>query len=259
MIKHSQPRISQLNSWDRHVGRVIEVAIEALSLFHSAEGADKLKEELSVVGDSREMEDKLNTVLYFLLCKANRHLQKQNRGLGIFPSYESRNTPNPNDRSIDAIKRQQKRADFTWGYADFSATDTCKGNRDFVIECKRLGSPPSKSTVLNKKYAIEGIQRFITDSHRYGEDESSGAMVGYIENMEFGDILTEVNTEITAKLKIEQIVKHSEAWQEKSTTHLGHSFDRPFEKSPFTLHHLWIDLKDCYPRKITVMKISKKG
>lgn len=249
MIKNKQPRISKLNSWDRHVERVMEVTVEALSLFHSAEGADKLKEEFSIIDDWRETEDKLNTVLYFLLCKANRNLKTRNRGLDIFPDYESRNKPNPNDRSINAIKRQQKRADFTWGYADFSLPEDHKGNRDFVIECKRLGSRPSKSTVLNEKYAIEGIQRFIADSHRYGEDESSGAMVGYIENMDSEDILTEVNVAITAHLKVDTLAKHSPDWQEKSTTRLGHAFDRPFEKSPFTLHHLWLDLRDCYPRK----------
>jgi hypothetical protein len=251
MIKPNQPRISKLNSWDAHVEKVIEVTIEALLLFHSEEGIDKLKQELSIVGDWREIENKLNTVLYFFLCKANRDLKRKKKGLNTFPQYEPQNKNNPDDRTIEAIKRQFKRPDFTWGYADFTPSNNpnadYKGDRTFVIECKRLGSPPSKTTILNNKYASEGIKRFIADEHRYGEDETSSAMVGYIEDMEFEDILTQVNQAIDQKLKIDKLAKITD-WQEKSTAHLHHSFERSFEKSPFTLHHLWIDLRGCYPR-----------
>ena len=105
MIKLNQPRISKLNSWDVHVERVIEVTIEALSLFHSDEGINKLKKEFSIVGDWREIENKLNTVLYFFLCKANRDLKRKKKGLNTFPQYEPQNKNNPDDRTIEAIKR----------------------------------------------------------------------------------------------------------------------------------------------------------
>jgi hypothetical protein len=258
MIKRNQPRISELDSWNEHSKKVTSVIIEALSLFYSEEGINKLKEEFSIEDDFREIEVKLNTVLYFFLCKANRVLQKEHKGdkkkgLNTFPEYEPQNSPNPNDRTIESIKRQGKKPDITWGYADFTLSDNIdesyKGNRKFAIECKRLGSPPnpSKSTVLNKKYSTEGIKRFLNDEHRYGEDEVSGAMVGYIEDMEFDDIFKEVNQTIDRHLKIESLVKTTN-WREKSTTKLHHEFERPFKKSPFTLHHFWIDLRGCYPR-----------
>lgn len=261
MVKLNQPSISGLNSWDNHVEKVIDVIIEALSMFYSQDGIDKLKEEFSIENDEREIEIIVNTVLYFFLCKANRCLQQKRRngkrrGLSTFPEFDSQHKPNPNDRSISSIKRQQKRPDFIWGYADFSKStnpnDKYKGNREFVIECKRLGSPPSKSNYLNKKYANEGIKRFIDNNHRYGENESASAMVGYIEDMEFTEILQEVNQTIESKLGIDKLTKQSENWQEKSTTQLKHSFERDFEKSPFTLHHLWLDLKGCYPRKTKI-------
>lgn len=259
MVKRSQPRISKLNSWDEHSEKVMDVIVEALLLFYSEEGASKLKEELSIANDWREIEVKLNTILYFFLCKANRVLQQEikdgkKRGVNTFPEYEPQNSFNLNDRSIEAIKRQFKNPDITWGYADFTPSDdvndSYKGNRNFVIECKRLGSPPSKSTVLNKKYVTEGIKRFLNDEHRYSENELTSAMIGYIEDMKFEDILTEVNQTIDKQLKIAKLVKITD-WQEKSTTQLHHSFNRPFHKSPFKLHHFWIDLRDYYPRTLS--------
>jgi hypothetical protein len=256
IINRNRPSISSLNSWDKHAEKVIDVLVEALLLFYTEEGVNKLTEEFSIADDWREIEVKLNTALFFFLCKANRNLQQkkktgENRGLNSFPEYEPQNSPNPNDRTIESIKRQGKKPDITWGYADFTPSDdindSYKGNRKFAIECKRLGTPSSKSNILNKKYITEGIKRFVTDEHCYGENESSGAMVGYIEDMEFDTIFNEVNQNIETQLSIEKLAKLTD-WQEKSTTQLHHSFERPFQISPFKLHHFWIDLRGCYPR-----------
>jgi hypothetical protein len=137
---------------------------------------------------------------------------------------------------------EQKKPDFS-----LELNDDLNDGVFFHIECKRLGSATSGSWKYNEKYVENGIYRFTTDTFCYGIDSPSGAMVGYIEDMELEDILTQVNKTIDQKLKIDKLAKITD-WQEKLTTHLNHSFERSFEKSPFILHHLWIDLRDCYPR-----------
>lgn len=239
-----QPRISQLDTWRDHEERVIEAIVLGLSLLRSDAGLKRLENELKLP-DKRKPEDKISTVLQWYFNKATRQLWHKS-GPFTFPKSQLPKSPNPYNRSTASISRERKKPDFKWGLVDHTCEDELKGDRDFDIECKRLGKPTSSSWRLNKQYVQDGIRRFITNEHRYGEDESSGAMIGYIENMEFDDILYEVNAEIAASIKpIPQLSQSDEGWQEYATSRLDHEFDRPFPQSPFHLWHFWVDLRNC--------------
>lgn len=221
--------------------RMLEGICQSLTLLRSDQGIQWINAEFENGGDPRKVENRINRA--FLSC-----LKQVFKQYSITPLQE---LPIQPKTGIPYSPSEEKKPDFS-----LELNDDLHESVFFHIECKRLGSPTSKKWIYNKQYAENGIHRFTTDKFCYGTDLTSGAMVGYVEDMEFDEILSEVNTAITEKLKIEQIVKHSDTWQEKSTSLLSHSFDRPFEKSPFTLHHLWIDLKGCYPRQIKI-KIKK--
>jgi hypothetical protein len=247
----SQPRISKLDTWRDHEERVIEAILLGLSFLRSDDGAKRLKDELNLP-DKRKPEDKISTVLEWYFNKATRQLWYKKRngkrcGPLTFPKSQIPKASNPYDRSLASIDRERKKPDFKWGFVDHTCEDELKGDRDFDIECKRLGKPTSSSWKLNKQYVQDGIRRFITNEQRYGEDESSGAMIGYIENMELDDILNDVNAAINATSEpIPPFSTPAEGWQEHATSRLDHELERPFPVSPFHLWHFWIDLRDCY-------------
>ena len=83
-------------------------------------------------------------------------------------------------------------------------------------------------------------------SHGYGQACSSGAMIGYIQNMDFDEILSEVNSTCCDK-QIPGIVLSDAGWQEDGISRLDHGFERLFPISPFDLRHLWVDLRRHYP------------
>ncbi|MEE4356904.1 MAG: hypothetical protein V2I97_10570 [Desulfococcaceae bacterium] len=231
-----------------------EAILLGLSLMRN-EGTTRLKDEVSLP-DKRSIEDKISTVLNWYFIKATRELRRKRqngkrRGPVTFPKSQISKSPDPYDRSAVSVERERKIPDFKWGFADHTAYDAqeypFKGDRDFDIECKRLGNPTSQSWKLNKQYVKDGIRRFVTNEHRYGEDESSGAMIGYIENMEFDSILNEVNAAITANPELIPLLSApSEGWKKKAVSHLFHDLERPFPVSPFHLWHFWIDLRGCY-------------
>lgn len=251
-----QPRISRQSSWKRHERRVLEVLVEALLLLRSEERLSRLREMIASSDDKRPIEDKINRELYLCLNQVNRELLKVKRGLKTGVNYEMRNQPTPKD--IYPTEREQKRPDFSWGYFEPISRHFDSGNRYFVIECKRLGEPTSKSWKFNKKYVQNGILRFVKIEYGYGEDESSGAIVGYVESMDFDDILLEINTEIkSCKEAIPELSQPKVGWQTNKINSLDHTFDRPFPISPFHLWHFWLDFRGCYDRNVTKKSSTK--
>ena len=101
--------------------------------------------------------------------------------------YEANNQPDADD-SIRA-KREYKRPDFQWGICDTNETNPERMDKFYTLEAKRLGSPSSSQWILNKNYILNGINRFILVEWGYGKSVSSGAMIGYIQNMELKEIL----------------------------------------------------------------------
>jgi hypothetical protein len=242
--------------WLDHEERVIEALLEGLDILKSEERLTRLNVIITDAEDGRVIEDKINRELLFCLRRANARLLQKGRGIKSDPQYEQRGQPE--EQCLNPPSADYKRVDIRWGYFDeLAAINTeQQGEKCFCIECKRLGSPTSSSWKLNSNYVHHGIVRFISDVHRYGQHAQSGAMIGYLEDMASEEIFQEVNTAIEQvkqalppQAKISLLALSQDTWQDKSTSRLSHHLERSFPKSPFTLWHFWLDLRECYPRK----------
>lgn len=231
----SQPQISRLRTWEKHERRVVDILLLALSILRN-------KDILP------QPEVLLNRELYFCLLEANHALWES--GIGGFshpPTPEGQNPADPDDE-VRAI-RENKIPDFYWGYIDHSELDPRHSARNYVIECKRLGNPPRADWILNQNYIKNGVLRFITEEHGYAKGEKSGAMVGYVQSMEFDEILREVNI-AAISAGIPELSTPINGWQYSRTTQLIHQLNRKFAIAPFQLSHFWVDLRsNCSKKK----------
>jgi len=239
--------------WHDHEDRVIEAILEGLNILRS-EGLIRLNVIIADERDKRQIEDKINRELLFCLHRANKRLLQEGRGINSDPQYEQRNQPN--EQEISPPPPDYKRVDIRWGHFDVLAALNTEGQGEkyFCIECKRLGSK-IPSGRLNPKYIENGILRFTSEGHRYGQHVQSGAMIGYLEDMTCEEIFQEVNTAIDQveetlppQTKISPLLSPQTGWQDNAISRLTHQLERPFLKSPFTLWHFWLDLRNCYPR-----------
>jgi hypothetical protein len=191
---------------------------------------------LRLTQDLPESEVELNRRLYFCLLTANRELYPKNE---IAPAMECNNQPDPDDNA--RITREQKRPDFQWIYVDCYESDPHRSVRQFVVECKRLGTPSRADWVFNVNYVNHGISRFRDPRWAYAQRFPSGAMVGYWQSLKAEQVLNEVNNE-SRRNSLPDLVLIG-TWNPRAVSRLEHTFDRPVESSPFRLHHLWIDLR----------------
>lgn len=181
----------------------------------------------------------LNREFYFCLREAYR--KKKPQLLHQMPTYDAKNPPNEGDNIPTESERM--RPDFYWDIIDHQAGEDFCEHR-FVLECKRLGKPSSKSWKLNEKYVQNGIRRFITQPHEYGKGNDACGMVGYVQNMTFDEILKEVNLAITQNPEpISLLSPPNEGWEEKGVSTMEHQLERSFPISPFRLKHFWVDLR----------------
>ncbi len=213
-------RISQHVSWKHFKENVAELTIEALLILRSK--TDLVKDEKA-----------LNRTLHKCFVEANHRLK-----LNYMPSLDAKNAP-----YVDGTKREDNIPDLSWNIIDHSA-DPEHCNRNFVLECKRLGLTGTSHT-LNREYVEEGIHRFILEEKGYGKGSESGAMVAYIENMEFEDILRQVNEYIAIRSLSSILPSSATGWQRQGVTRFNHVLVRSFTPSIFSLEHFWLDLRDC--------------
>jgi hypothetical protein len=217
------PQIRSSNLWNTREAKCLSIIERALQLL-SAEIALPVPEI------------ELNRRFYFCLLMASRDLYPED---DIAPVTECNNQPDPDDEV--RVKREQKRPDFQWAYLDRYEPDPQRSSRQFVLECKRLGTATRADWILNLNYINHGIARFREPEWAYGKLVSSGAMVGYWQTMEPDAVLAEVNTECGAKVFAN--LKPIGSWVLGGTSRFEHLVDRSFEISPFRLHHFWIDLR----------------
>jgi hypothetical protein len=185
--------------------------------------------------DLPETEVELNRRLYFCLLAATRELYPDDE---IAPVTECNNQPDPDDEA--RAKREQKRPDFQWIFLDRYESNPQRSSRQFVVECKRLGKPSRADWVFNLNYNNHGIIRFCDPEWAYAKLMQSGAMVGYWQSMDQKDVLLDVNGGCKSSSLPELTLVASKPGK---TSRLEHLLERGFEVSPFTLHHLWIDLR----------------
>lgn len=218
----SGPLITDLPLWERHEQRVLTILRSALQ---------RLQAKGPLAGDERA----LNRELYGCILDVNAENQKS--GGPWFdhpPSPEGENPPTPD---TEGTASERKIPDLQWGFIDHQSPDPRRGVRNFVIECKRLGSPSNSGQVFNELYATAGVRRFADPQYRYGKDVNSGAMVGYVQSLTPSAIIVQVN----GALQRDRLPQLGLPTQTGGTlTEIDHVIHRSFEISPFRLFHLWI-------------------
>ena len=218
----SGPLISDLRLWERHEQRVLAILRSALARLRTRRP------------DGGEPE--LNRELYLCILEVNR--KNKESGDSWFdhaPAFEGRNPPTP-DTEHSASER--KIPDLHWGYVDHQEHDPRRSARNFVIECKRLGTPTSSGWAFNVHYVNDGVRRFADIQWQYGKDVATGAMIGYVESLTPAEIVVDVNRALS-RLSVSALTLPPGAGG--PLTEMEHSFVRQFEISPFRLVHLWID------------------
>ncbi|MEQ8472562.1 MAG: hypothetical protein RIC35_15330 [Marinoscillum sp.] len=185
-----------------------------------------------------EFEDDLNRKFYFCLVESNYRLKKEKRGREAAPIYEGNNQPHSDD--IIRAERENKRPDFQWSITDIYEPNPLLSNKQFVLECKRLGLS-NGSWKLNSNYYNNGIYRFISSNHGYGKGAASGAMLAYVQSSNITDICSEVNdilgSENQEKLTITNNLNLKCKLVHKIVTE---------SSSKIVLNHFWIELQDRY-------------
>src|SRR2546421_12423830 len=117
-----------------------------------------ISEALLILRDKADLpkdEKLLNREFYSCFAEANHKLR-----LDYMPALDAKNSPDPDDRQ--KAEREDNMPDLSWNIIDYSA-DPKHCNRNFALECKRLGQPTSRTWVLNEQYVKEGILRFLLD------------------------------------------------------------------------------------------------
>jgi hypothetical protein len=219
----SGPTLTSHHLWVARENKCFAVLSRALMILR----------QLDSLGES---EIDLNRQLYFCLLTASRELYADDE---IAPLTECNNQPDPDDEA--RAKREQKRPDFQWVYLDRYESDPHRSRREFVVECKRLGKTLRLGWVFNSNYTDHGIVRFQESEWAYAKRVPSGAMVGYWQSMEADELLADVH-QASRKESLPDLMSPG-GWNPGAVTRFEHIFDRPFEISPFKLHHLWIDLR----------------
>lgn len=218
-----QPCISQRVSWARKQEEIARLIV--VGLLRLRRNADLIKDE-----------NDLNRKLF-------NHLEDLNyeMGGGCLAHYEARNQPHADD--TERAAREDKTPDIQWSWEDHAADNRQSYRRSFILECKRLGTPTSTSWILNHNYVLNGILRFIVDTHGYAKGESVAAMVGYIESMDLATILDEVNT-VAASHMLTALSATTTAWDAGMVRLLDQELHRSFPGTPLRLRHYWLDLRD---------------
>lgn len=179
--------------------------------------------------DLVEEEKSLNKILRLCFRSANYKLKFE-----YFPA-------------LDAENDEGNRPDLSWSFFNDLATNPEECEICFALECKRLGRKTKGGWNLNEQYVLEGILRFFKKEKGYGERIEIGAMVGYIQDSEFDDILHEVNENLSIhEPSIPSLTLSIEGWLNQEVSRLQHIFQRSSNPASFLLQHFWIDMRDCH-------------
>jgi hypothetical protein len=217
------PRIRLRDLWITREKKFISIIVRGLL-------------HLRQLPDLPDAEVELNRCLCFCLSKASLELYPNDE---LAPALDCKNQPDSDDAA--QAKRELKVPDFQWIFLDRYEPDPERNRKEFVVECKRLGRPDRADWVFNVNYVIHGILRFRDPDWGYGKGGASGAMIGYWQSMEAGEVLREVNQMCQNKSLPDLIMKN--VWVHGGVSELAQKFERSFEVSPFGLCHLWIDLR----------------
>jgi hypothetical protein len=209
------------DTWENWEKAVLEIFSKALL-------------ELVVRKPLPEKEDELSRLLAFIVRKCRREWCIANdRHLPGHPLYHATGQPDRDDQTKQP--KENKIPDFTWGFTDYIKNV----DKNYHVECKRLREDKYHYC---KEYVANGIKRFVDKEWSYGFDCESGLMIGYIQGMEFEDILHWVNH--YAANHSFPLLKLKGQWHQKEVSPLENNLvRRQIPISPFKLVHLWVDLR----------------
>ena len=218
--------------WQRHEELILGVFVRALKML-------RLEKNLP------DAENRINETLYLKARLAYSKLPSKQRPefFGLF--LEPQNQPQTEDDVGE--KFLLKKPDFKWRLEDKSDPDPDTAIRDYDIECKRLGKPLRRDRVLNEDYVKNGILRFLNIEHSYGRGVQIGAMIGYVQNMEFDTVVKEVNQYIAQvkKHKMPSIKFSANGFNQEKTVSTTQQLERTeVLPSKFNLRHVWVDLRN---------------
>lgn len=201
--------------------------------------------ELRKQADLPRPEVFLNRELLTHSKNAHFSLSQGGNGFPMTILLDATNQPQPDDSARAA--RLRKKPDFQCALFNSSAQSAEESQVFYCIECKRLGEPERSNRVFNENYTQHGILRFQEIEHAYAKGFSSGAMIGYLQSMQPSNALNEVNA--TAKANGFPKISSPKKWKSQEATRLGSQiFRRNFPSETFTLHHLWVDLRNAKHR-----------
>lgn len=224
-----RPQIFELKIWHRQQKLILSNLVEALLCLR--------KESLC-----KKEEAEITDELYWCIerCLKNNNLGKE---FTVYPP-DSPMPPKPkkNKKKTSEQKEGKKRPDLQIAWTNQQAVDLSHFRRIYVIECKRLGNALSGN--VNKLYFNLGIKRFDCKIHRYADEVVSGAMVGYVQNMEFDVILNEINHAASSD-DFAELVLSKDGWQIEGVSLLGQKLKRSqLNPKNFDLHHFWVDVRE---------------
>lgn len=224
----SRPRLSPAITWPKFERAVLDVFTEGLRRL-------ALKTELP------KAEEPMNLSLYWLCREVHMELLNAKKSIPFVIMFDATNQPEYDDAADS--RHLKKRPDFGCLLTNEQATDFRLSQISYWLECKRLGAAEA-NWVLNENYAERGMLRFMRSEHSYAKGCSSASMIGYIQNMDGNDLLTEVNA-FAAERTIPSLTKAAAAWADKHVTQLTNQLKRQFDPKPIDMNHLWIDLRHC--------------
>lgn len=222
-MSESGPPLHSRGLWAAREAKCFSIITEALK-------------RLRNTPDLPKSEVELNRQFYFCLLEASRALYADDE---IAPVAECNNQPDPDDEA--RARRELKRPDFQWVCLDRYEANPRHSSKQFVVECKRLGKPVRADWILNVNYVQNGIMRFKEPEWAYAKRAASGAMIGYWQDMEANDVLSEINGE-TGRNSLPDLILVG-TWNSGDVSRCEHVLERGFEVSPFRLHHFWVDLR----------------
>lgn len=222
------PRLKAAITWPKYEKAVLAVFTEALR-------------RLARRSNLPQGEEPINFELYWLCRKVHYEQMQAKSTIPFFIDFDSTNQPEPDD--VADSRRLKKRPDFACKLTNEQAPDEFSSQIVFSLECKRLGQA-EPNWVLNENYSEYGMLRFMQADHSYAKGCSSAIMIGYVQNMEPDDVLTDVNRHAGTR-NIPSLFRAAASWAAKDVTYLSNRLARDFTAEPLDMSHLWVDLRHC--------------
>jgi|GEM_PF-487398 len=225
MGRHAVPSFSAL--WERH--EILYVGVFTMALRRLSEnGCDATNED--------DISEQLCPLLTDICFEEGRKCNREIRT----PDWDKPIQPvNRNELKGGTTK---KRPDFTCKLVNTLADSADDYEIPFHVECKLLGTPTSRTWILNKNYVTKGIKRFDSGSHEYGKRASSGMMLGYLIGMTPEKILEEVNSYQKKHCSDNPTIEFER--MREPIQQYGQKLERKhLEPRQFRLIHLWVDLR----------------